>query len=72
MISCDWSNRHGRLSGVLLSPKEYRMGGHDTKFYRRAGLIDARGALTAMDNLTGWETDRIQIFRTTKLAREDA
>ena len=47
------------------------MGRHDTKFHRSPGLIDAGGALTAMDDLAGWETDRVQILRATELAGED-
>ena len=47
------------------------MGRQDTKFHRRAYLIDARGALTAMDDLTGGETDRVEILRAMELARED-
>ena len=63
---------HSLLSGGILSPKEYGMGRQDTKFYHRANLIDARGTLTAMDNLTGGETDRVQILRATELARKNA
>jgi hypothetical protein len=44
------------------------MGGHDTKFHRGAYLIDARGPFTAVDNLTGGETDGVQILRTMELA----
>ena len=55
------------LARGFLSPKEHRMGGHDTKFHRRACLIDACGALTAMDKLTGGEADRVQILRAVEL-----
>ena len=48
------------------------MGSQDTEFHRSAFLIDARGPLTAMDDLTGGETDRVQILRAMELAREDA
>lgn len=48
--------RRGRL------PEEHCMGRQDTDFYRRAFLIDARRALTAMDDLTGGQTDRVKIF----------
>ncbi len=47
------------------------MGSQDTQFHRRACLIDARGALTAMDDLTGGEADGVQILRATELAREN-
>ena len=48
------------------------MGSQDTEFHRRAHLIDARRALTAMDNLTGGEADRVQILGAMELTREDA
>jgi len=60
------------LAGGFLSPKEHGMGSQDTEFHRSACLIDARGTLTAMDDLTGGEADRVQILRATELAREDA
>jgi hypothetical protein len=47
------------LNRGFLSPKEHGMGSQDTEFHRSAFLINARGALTAMDDLTGRETDRV-------------
>ena len=48
------------------------MGRHDTKFHSSARLIDTRGTLTTMNDLTRGETDGIQILRAMELAREDA
>ena len=48
------------------------MGRHDAKFYRRAHLIDTRGALTTVNDLTRGETDGVQILRSVELTREHA
>lgn len=55
-------NRLRCLTSRFRSLKEHGMGSQNTEFHRGAFLIDARGALTAMDDLTGWEADRIQIL----------
>src|SRR5512141_2003894 len=71
MLACVRPDRLPGLSSGFHLPKEHGMSRQDSKFHRRAGLIDARGALTAVDNLTGGEADRIQILRAMELAREN-
>src|SRR5437660_12252011 len=72
MLPCDRLNRLRHRSGGILSSKEHGMGSQHTEFHRSACTIDARGTLTAMDDLTGGETDRVEILRAMELTRDDA
>lgn len=44
----------------------------DAEFDRRTFLVNARGPLTAVNDLPGREADRVEILGTTELAGEDS
>ena len=52
--------------------EEHRMRRQHAEFDRRPFLIDARGALAAMDNLPGREANRVEILGATELAGKDS
>src|SRR5262245_30480225 len=68
--ACQWlQTGRGRLLVGIFSPKEHGMGCQDADLHRRADLINAGGALAAVDNLAGRKTDRVQVFRSMELPR---
>src|SRR5215831_8519689 len=52
--------------------EEHRMCSQHAEFDRRTFLVDARGPLTAMNDLPGREADGVEILGTTELAGEDS
>src|SRR5262249_36498488 len=68
-LSCGARKLSGGMVWLL---EEHRMCSQHAEVDRRTFLVDARGPLTAMNDLPGREADGVEILGTTELAGEDS